>query len=201
MGRSEKKSYKGVYTSVFLGITTVALAFTTFHFKTESSEYQNSLKESKVQVEKVKTDYKKLSAKYEELQKINGLNANEMKAKDIVTKAMNTLFNYNNDNYAKRFDLAKKYMTDEVVESQKGAGGDAKAPKIKIEKRVENIEMFRQVIEDKNIIALVQVKSTYSVETKDNPSVSELYKVKVNLETNKIDSFELLGINNTFNHS
>ncbi|PEB42283.1 hypothetical protein [Bacillus pseudomycoides] len=201
MGRSEKKSYKGVYTSVLLGITTVALAFTTFHFKTESSEYQNSLKESKVQVEKVKTDYKKLSAKYEELQKINGLNANEMKAKDIVTKAMNTLFNYKNENYAKRFDLAKKYMTDEVVENQKGAGGDVKAPQIRIEKRVENIEMFRQVIEAKNIIALVQVKSTYSVETKDNPSVSELYKVKVNLETNKIESFELLGINNTFNHS
>lgn len=30
-----------------------------------------------------------------------------MKAKDIITKAMNTLFNYNNENYVKRFDLAK----------------------------------------------------------------------------------------------
>jgi hypothetical protein len=200
MGRSEKKSYKGVYTSVVLGITTVALAFTTFHFKAESSEYQNTARESKAQVEKVAMDYKKLNTKYEELQKINGLNANEMKAKDIITKAMNTLFNYNNENYVKRFDLAKKYMTDQAVENQKGSGGDAKAPKIRIEKRVENIEVYRQVREDKNINALVQVKSTYSVEKKDNPSVSELLKVKVNLESNKIEEFELLGINNTFQH-
>lgn len=145
------------------------------------------------------TVYYKLEAtKYKEMSKINHdyLNYQELTAKNDINTGFNILFNYDNSNFVSRFKELEKFMNNDVITEQKGSG-EVETPQIKIVKKVNNIRIYRQVIKERNISALVEMNSTYKVKDKENPSVNELYKVKYNLTTHKISSLEYLGaINN-----
>lgn len=187
--------------NLLLVVISIALALSTMYFKLESKKDQKEYVKTAEKLEKTKDNYKNLSGKYQELKRINGLNSNEIVAKGIITKSFNTLFNYDNENFLSRYDQAERYMTKGVIDKQKGSGGTLHAPKIKVRKRVNDLKIYRQIKKDKNIIALVQMESTYTVDGKDNPSVIELYRVRVNLKTKKIDSFQLLTTLDEFSNA
>ncbi|MEC0526221.1 hypothetical protein P8822_00130 [Bacillus sonorensis] len=197
----KKKSYKSIYINIFLVILCAVLALTIVHLKSQSDDHLKRYTTVNEKLKRTQNDYKELSSEYKELSRINGLSTNELTAKQTITNLFNTLFNYDNNNYASRFDKAEKYMNSNVIEKLKGAGGDIQAPKAKIEKQIKKIEIFRQIEKSENITALVQIKSTYSVDGEDNPEVNELYKVRVNLKTNKIEFFQLLGALNVVDES
>ncbi|ODV47959.1 hypothetical protein [Bacillus subtilis] len=195
------KSYKSVYLNVLLFILSVVLVITTIYFRAESNEYMSKYKNADQKLGQTQKEYNQLSKDYTELNRINGLSSKEMTAKDVIKNSFNTLYNYNNENFVSRFDKAKKYMTDKVVDKLKGSGGVVEAPKVEIEKRVNQLKIYREIKKDRNIVALVQLESTYSVDGKDNPKMNELYRVRVNLDTNKVDTFELLGSLNIVSES
>ncbi|MCY9311725.1 hypothetical protein MOF23_22595 [Bacillus inaquosorum] len=195
------KSYKSVYLNVLLFILSVVLVITTIYFRAESNEYMGKYKNADQKLKQTQKEYSQLSKDYTELNRINGLSSKEMTAKDVIKNSFNTLYNYNNENFVSRFDKAKKYMTDKVVDKLKGSGGVVEAPKVEIEKRVNQLKIYREIKKDHNIVALVQLESTYSVDGKDNPKMNELYRVRVNLDTNKVDTFELLGSLNIVSES
>ncbi|OJH63557.1 hypothetical protein P5641_00305 (plasmid) [Bacillus subtilis] len=195
------KSYKSVYLNVLLFILSVVLVITTIYFRAESNEYMSKYKNADQKLKQTQKEYNQLSKDYTELNRINGLSSKEMTAKDVIKNSFNTLYNYNNENFVSRFDKAKKYMTDKVVDKLKGSGGVVEAPKVEIEKRVNQLKIYREIKKDRNIVALVQLESTYSVDGKDNPKMNELYRVRVNLDTNKVDTFELLGSLNIVSES
>lgn len=195
------KSYKSVYLNVLLFILSVVLVITTIYFRAESNEYMSKYKNTDQKLKQTQKEYSQLSKDYTELNRINGLSSKEMTAKDVIKNSFNTLYNYNNENFVRRFDKAKKYMTDQVVNKLKGSGGVVEAPKVEIEKRVNQVKIFREIKKDQNIVALVELESTYSVDGKDNPKMNELYRVRVNLDTNKVDTFELLGSLNIVSES
>ncbi|WEY90742.1 hypothetical protein P5624_00295 (plasmid) [Bacillus subtilis] len=195
------KSYKSVYLNVLLFILSVVLVITTIYFRAESNEYMSKYKNADQKLKQTQKEYNQLSKDYIELNRINGLSSKEMTAKDVIKNSFNTLYNYNNENFVSRFDKAKKYMTDKVVDKLKGSGGVVEAPKVEIEKRVNQLKIYREIKKDRNIVALVQLESTYSVDGKDNPKMNELYRVRVNLDTNKVDTFELLGSLNIVSES
>ncbi|WJE41141.1 hypothetical protein QRD86_00380 (plasmid) [Bacillus halotolerans] len=195
------KSYKSIYLNVLLFILSVVLVITTIHFRAESNEYMSKYKSANHKLKQTQKEYSQLSKDYTELNRINGLSSKEMTAKDVIKNSFNTLYNYNNENFVSRFDKAKKYMTDQVVNKLKGSGGVVEAPKVEIEKRVNQLKIYREIKKNQNIVALVQLESTYSVDGKDNPKMNELYRVRVNLNTNKVDTFELLGSLNIVSES
>ncbi|MCY9367577.1 hypothetical protein MOF14_12620 [Bacillus spizizenii] len=197
----EGKSYKSVYLNVLLFILSVVLVITTIYFRAESNEYMSKYENADQKIKQTQKEYSQLSKDYTELNRINGLSSKEMTAKDVIKNSFNILYNYNNENFVSRFDKAKKYMTDKVVDKLKGSGGVVEAPKVEIEKRVNQLKIYREIKKDHNIVALVQLESTYSVDGEDNPKMNELYRVRVNLDTNKVDTFELLGSLNIVSES
>lgn len=127
----------------------------------------------------------------------NYYSSQEFKAKRNIEKAFMTLFNYDNNNFIGRFDEAKSYINESVVEKQKGTGGVIQEPTVQVKREVSDINIYRQMRNGKNITALVQMKSTYTVGGQKNPSMNELYRVKYNTKNNKIYYLEYLGKVNT----
>lgn len=197
----ENKSYKSAYLIVVLTVLCVVMAIIAFHFSMQSKEYKNQYHSTNEKLNTTETNFKELSGKYKELSRLNGLGTQELLAKDSITKAFNIIFNYTNKNYVSRFDKAKKYMTDSVITKLKGSGGVLQSPKVEVKRVVNKIEVYRQIEKGHNIVSLVQLESTYSVNGEKNPSFHELYRVNVNVDSNKIDSLQLLGTINVFNHS
>jgi len=195
-----KKSYKHLYFIVALVITCAFLLFYIIHQQANHNEVLKNLEVNEKGFKKLTSEYTDLRIKYDKIRMSSQMTEKEKVSEKLALDFFETLFNYDNDNFVSRFKKAEKITTKKIIENIKGAG-EVTSPRAKVEKRITNIDIFKQIEKKNEMFLLIQLDSIYSVDGEQNPEMKELYKIKVNIEEEKVTHFEFLGNLNLIEHS
>lgn len=123
--------------------------------------------------------------------------------KDLVKTFFKTQFEYDNDTYTTRFDKSKKYVSDDVLNSLKGSGGELKAPKTEIKNTVKNLNVYMTSNDTETVKALVNMTTEYSIDGETQPESNQIYEVEVTPQNGDwiITNLSLMGSFQPYTHS
>ena len=77
---------------------------------------------------------------------------NTQKIKDNISQFVDAEYNYTNKNYTGRFEIIRKYVTDDVYNALKGPG-DITTPKTNFQNEVKNLDVYIMTNDNKTIKA------------------------------------------------
>ncbi|MBO3796504.1 hypothetical protein ACTOS9_21880 (plasmid) [Bacillus subtilis] len=123
--------------------------------------------------------------------------------KDLVKTFFKTQFEYDNDTYTTRFDKSKKYVSDDVLNSLKGSGGELKAPKTEIKNTVKDLNVYMTSNDTETVKALVNMTTEYSIDGEAQPESNQIYEVEVTPQNGDwiITNLSLMGSFQPYTHS
>ncbi|MCM3191286.1 hypothetical protein M3596_21465 [Bacillus subtilis] len=123
--------------------------------------------------------------------------------KDLVKTFFKTQFEYDNDTYTTRFDKSKKYVSDDVLNSLKGSGGELKPPKTEIKNTVKNLNVYMTSNDTETVKALVNMTTEYSIDGETQPESNQIYEVEVTPQNGDwiITNLSLMGSFQPYTHS
>ncbi|MBT2669067.1 hypothetical protein J7J00_27145 [Bacillus sp. ISL-4] len=114
--------------------------------------------------------------------------------KSFVDETFRGLFNYDNKNYASRFDQVKDWLAESVISKLK-ASGEMGSMEIEFKNEVKSLHVYLSAIEEDQAKALVKMETQYSVGGSAFPRKNQLYEVTIALDGEKrlVDKLELMG--------
>jgi len=114
--------------------------------------------------------------------------------KSFVDKTFRGLFNYDNKNYAARFDQVKDRLAESVISKLK-ASGEMGSMEIEFKNEVKSLHVYLSAVEKDQAKALVMMETQYSVGGSAFPRKNQLYEVTIALdgEERVVDKLELMG--------
>ena len=130
---------------------------------------------------------KLLTSQHESLnQKIKQYDANNktdtllktQQIKSNISDFVNAEFNYTNENYNSRFEVIRKYVTDDVYNALKGTGGIS-TPKTKVQNEVTNLNVYLATNDNETIKALVNIATIYSVQGVKGTVINRIYELEL----------------------
>ncbi|MED1469805.1 hypothetical protein [Bacillus salipaludis] len=114
--------------------------------------------------------------------------------KSFIDETFRDLFNYNNENYAARFDQVQRKLADSVISKLK-ASGEAGSTQIEFKNEVKSLNVYLSAFEKDQAKALVKMETQYSVGGSQFPRKNQLYEVTLDQHGDKwiVDKLELMG--------
>ncbi|MEE3956125.1 hypothetical protein [Peribacillus frigoritolerans] len=114
--------------------------------------------------------------------------------KSFVDETFRGLFNYDNKNYASRFDQVKNRLAESVISKLK-ASGEMGSMEIEFKNEVKSLHVYLSAVEKDQAKALVKMETQYSVGGSAFPRKNQLYEVTIALDGEKrlVDKLELMG--------
>ncbi|TKH06118.1 hypothetical protein FC682_06100 [Peribacillus simplex] len=114
--------------------------------------------------------------------------------KSFVDETFRGLFNYDNKNYASRFDQVKDRLAESVISKLK-ASGEMGSMEIEFKNEVKSLHVYLSAVEKDQAKALVKMETQYSVGGSAFPRKNQLYEVTIALDGEKrlVDKLELMG--------
>ena len=103
---------------------------------------------------------------------------NTQKIKDNISQFVDAEYNYTNKNYTGRFEIIKKYVTDDVYNALKGPG-DITTPKTNFQNEVKNLDVYITTNDNKTIKALVNITTLYSIGGVANKPINQIYELEL----------------------
>src|SRR5665648_626449 len=83
-----------------------------------------------------------------------------------------------NKNYTGRFEIIRKYVTDDVYNALKGPG-DITTPKANFQNEVKNLDVYITTHDNKTIKALVNITTLYSMGGAANKPINQIYELEL----------------------
>lgn len=121
---------------------------------------------------------------------------NTEKIKNNISEFVAAEFNYTNNNYMSRFEIIKKYVTDDVYNALKGPG-DITTPKTNFQNEVKNLDVYITTTQDnKTIKALVNITTLYSIGGVKNQPINQIYELELKEQDKEqwiITKYTLMG--------
>lgn len=119
---------------------------------------------------------------------------NSEEVKSFVDETFRGLFNYDNKNYASRFDQVKDRLAESVISKLK-ASGEMGSMEIEFKNEVKSLHVYLSAVEKDQAKALVKMETQYSVGGSAFPRKNQLYEVTIALDGEKrlVDKLELMG--------
>ncbi|MCO0599136.1 hypothetical protein NGI46_17130 [Peribacillus butanolivorans] len=114
--------------------------------------------------------------------------------KSFVDETFRGLFNYDNKNYAARFDQVKERLAESVISKLK-ASGEMGSMEIEFKNEVKSLHVYLSAVEKDQAKALVMMETQYSVGGSAFPRKNQMYEVTIALDGEKrqVDKLELMG--------
>ncbi|MFE4242307.1 hypothetical protein [Peribacillus butanolivorans] len=114
--------------------------------------------------------------------------------KSFVDETFRGLFNYDNKNYAARFDQVKDRLAESVISKLK-ASGEMGSMEIAFKNEVKSLHVYLSAVEKDQAKALVMMETQYSVGGSAFPRKNQMYEVTIALDGEKrqVDKLELMG--------
>lgn len=114
--------------------------------------------------------------------------------KSFVDETFRGLFNYDNKNYASRFDQVKDRLAESVISKLK-ASGEMGSMEIEFKNEVKSLHVYLSAVEKDQAKALVKMETQYSVGGSEFPRKNQLYEVTIAMDGEKrlVDKLELMG--------
>jgi hypothetical protein len=114
--------------------------------------------------------------------------------KSFVDETFRGLFNYDNKNYASRFDQVKDRLAESVISKLK-ASGEMGSMEIEFKNEVKSLHVYLSAVEKDQAKALVKMETQYSVGGSAFPRKNQLYEVTIAMDGEKrlVDKLELMG--------
>jgi len=103
---------------------------------------------------------------------------NTEKIKNNISQFVDAQYNYTNNNYKNRFEVIKKYVTDDVYNALKGPG-DITTPKTNFQNEVKNLDVYITTNDNKTIKALVNITTLYSIGGVANKPINQIYELEL----------------------
>src|SRR5665648_221831 len=120
---------------------------------------------------------------------------NTQKIKDNISQFVDAEYNYTNKNYTGRFEIIKKYVTDDVYNALKGPG-DITTPTTSFQNEVKNLDVYITTHDNKTIKALVNITTLYSIGGIANKPINQIYELELQEQGNDqwiITNYTLMG--------
>ena len=120
---------------------------------------------------------------------------NTEKIKNNISEFVAAEFNYTNNNYTSRFEIIKKYVTDDVYNALKGPG-DTTTPKTNFQNEVKNLDVYITTNDNKTIKALVNITTLYSIGGIKNKLINQIYELELKEQAKEqwiITKYTLMG--------
>ncbi|MDM5281829.1 hypothetical protein [Peribacillus frigoritolerans] len=185
--------------ATLLGLSILANMFLGFMYvgqKTMMTQAEDQNIETKKQMVQLKS---KVNAKDKELNTFQR-NAtyyeieHSEEVKSFVDETFGGLFNYDNKNYASRFDQVKDRLGESVISKLK-ASGEMGSMEIEFKNEVKSLHVYLSAVEKDQAKALVKMETQYSVGGSAFPRKNQLYEVTIALDGEKrlVDKLELMG--------
>ncbi|MFC9601418.1 hypothetical protein ACFTQL_27045 [Peribacillus butanolivorans] len=114
--------------------------------------------------------------------------------KSFVDETFRGLFNYDNKNYATRFDQVKDRLAESVISNLK-ASGEMGSMEIEFKNEVKSLHVYLSAVEKDQAKALVMMETQYSLGGSAFPRKNQMYEVTIALDGEKrlVDKLELMG--------
>jgi hypothetical protein len=119
---------------------------------------------------------------------------NTEKIKNNISEFVAAEFNYTNNNYMSRFEIIRKYVTDDVYNALKGPG-DITTPKANFQNEVKNLDVYITTNDNKTIKALVNITTLYSMGGITNKPINQIYELELKEQEKEwiITKYTLMG--------
>ena len=98
--------------------------------------------------------------------------------KNNISDFVNAEFNYTNENYISRFEVIKRYVTNDVYNGLKGTG-DITAPKTKVQNEVANLNVYLTTNDNKTIKVLINIETIYSIQGVKGTAINQIYELEL----------------------
>ncbi|MFE4429927.1 hypothetical protein ACFRH9_23205 [Peribacillus butanolivorans] len=114
--------------------------------------------------------------------------------KSFVDETFRGLFNYDNKNYATRFEQVKDRLAESVISKLK-ASGEMGSMEIEFKNEVKSLHVYLSAVEKDQAKALVMMETQYSLGGSAFPRKNQMYEVTIALDGEKrlVDKLELMG--------
>lgn len=115
--------------------------------------------------------------------------------KSNISNFVNAEFNYTNENYNSRFEVIRKYVTDDVYNALKGTG-DISTPTTKVQNEVTNLNVYLATNDNETIKALVNIATIYSVQGVKGTVINRIYELELKAQDKDqwiITKYTLMG--------
>ncbi|MDQ1005413.1 nucleotidyltransferase/DNA polymerase involved in DNA repair [Neobacillus niacini] len=185
--------------AALLGISILAnviLGFMYFGQRTMVTQAEEKNKETKKQMDHLKSESRKKE------QVLNTFQQNEAfyeiehseQIKSFVDETFRELFNYDNKNYAARFDQIRDKLAESVISKLKSSG-EMGSTQIEFKNEVKALNVYLSAVEKNQAKALVNMETQYSVGGSQFPRRNQMYEVTLVKNGNEwlVDKLELMG--------
>lgn len=114
--------------------------------------------------------------------------------KSFVDETFRELFNYDNKNYAARFDQVRDKLAESVISKLK-ASGEMGSTQIEFKNVVKALNVYLSAVEKNQAKALVNMETQYSVGGSQFPRKNQMYEVTIVQSGDRwlVDKLELMG--------
>src|SRR5213080_1844313 len=154
--------------------------------KNETKKQMNQLKSESNKRNKALQTFQQNEAYYE-------IEHNQ-ELKSFVEETFRELFNYNNQNYAARFDQVHSKLAESVISKLK-ASGETGSTQIEFSNEVKSLNVYLSAVKKDQAKALVNMETQYSVGGSQFPRKNQMYEVTLVQNGDKwlVDKLELMG--------
>lgn len=114
--------------------------------------------------------------------------------KSFVDETFSELFNYDNQNYAARFDQVRDKLAESVISKLK-ASGEMGSTQIEFKNEVKSLNVYLSAVEKNQAKAFVNMETQYSVGGSQFPKKNQMYEVTIVQSGDQwlVDKLELMG--------
>jgi flagellar biosynthesis component FlhA len=185
--------------AVLLGISILAnviLGIMYFGQRTIVTQAEEKNKESQKQIVQLKSESNKNEQALTTFQQNEAFYEIEHseEIKSFVDETFRELFNYDNKNYAARFDQVRDKLAESVISKLK-ASGEMGSTQIEFKNEVKALNVYLSAVEKNQAKALVNMETQYSVGGSQFPRKNQMYEVTIVQSGDRwlVDKLELMG--------
>ncbi|MBT2723331.1 hypothetical protein [Bacillus sp. ISL-46] len=185
--------------AVLLGISILANVILGFMYigqrtmVTQAEEINKETKKQMVQLKNESHKKEKALTTFQQNEAFYEIEHSE-EIKSFVDGTFRELFNYDNKNYAARFDQVRDKLAESVISKLK-ASGEMGSTQIEFKNEVQALNVYLSAVEKNQAIALVNMETQYSVGGSQFPRKNQMYEVTLAQSGDRwlVDKLELMG--------
>ncbi|MCM2534653.1 hypothetical protein NDK43_22770 [Neobacillus pocheonensis] len=185
--------------AAFLGISILANVILGLMYvgqRTMVTQAEDNKEETKKQIDQLKNESNKKEKALTAFQQNEAYYEIEHseEVKSFVDETFKELFNYDNKNYAARFDQVRDKLAESVISKLK-ASGEMGSTQIEFRNQVKALSVYLSAVEKDQANALVNMETQYSVGGSQFPRKNQMYEVTIIRSGDKwlVDKLELMG--------
>ncbi|MBT2728234.1 MULTISPECIES: hypothetical protein [unclassified Bacillus (in: firmicutes)] len=185
--------------AVLLGISILANVILGFMYigqrtmVTQAEEINKETKKQMVQLKNESHKKEKALTTFQQNEAFYEIEHSE-EIKSFVDGTFRELFNYDNKNYAARFDQVRDKLAESVISKLK-ASGEMGSTQIEFKNEVQALNVYLSAVEKNQAKALVNMETQYSVGGSQFPRKNQMYEVTLAQSGDRwlVDKLELMG--------